>query len=109
MLSIVSDMNDENYINELLDHILVPRVVGTESHEKVKDYIVAEMEKLKWNVELDVFTDKTPNMGELTFSNIIATLNPNAERFLVLACHYDSKYFADSVFLGMHCNIEHIP
>ena len=29
----------------------------------------------------------------MTFTNIIATLNPSAKRRLVLACHYDSKYY----------------
>lgn len=29
----------------------------------------------------------------MTFNNIIATLNPSAKRRLVLACHYDSKYY----------------
>lgn len=31
--------------------------------------------------------------GALPFTNIIATLNPSAKRRLVLACHYDSKYY----------------
>lgn len=40
----------------------------------------------------------------MTFSNVIATLNPSAQRHLVLACHYDSKYFSPQwdgkVFIG---------
>lgn len=31
--------------------------------------------------------------GPLPFTNLIATLNPLAKRRLVLACHYDSKYY----------------
>lgn len=58
------------------------------------------MSNLGWQVESDEFTDKTPIFGDLKFTNIIATLNPNAERFLILACHYDSKYFANQEFLG---------
>ncbi|KAG5674529.1 hypothetical protein PVAND_004491 [Polypedilum vanderplanki] len=100
VLSKVSDLNDLDYFNTILDNILIPRVVGTEDHEKVKDYIVDEMKQMNWNIELDVFKDKTPNLGELTFSNIIAKLNPKAERFLTIACHYDSKYFPNQVFLG---------
>ena len=30
-------------------------------------------------------------MGSVPFTNIIATLDPNAPRRMVLACHYDSK------------------
>lgn len=56
-------------------------------------YIVGEFQNLKWSTELDSFYDETPNKGTLQFTNIIATQNPEAIRFLVLACHYDSKIF----------------
>ena len=95
-------MNDIGHFNEILDNILIPRVVGTENHKKVREYIVKELKDLKWTIELDEFDDKTPNMGTLTFTNIIAKLNPNADRYLVLACHYDSKYFPNDEFLGEH-------
>lgn len=58
------------------------------------------MQKLKWSVELDSFDDKTPNMGQLRFHNIIAKLNPDAKRYLLLACHYDSKYMKGEEFIG---------
>lgn len=45
---------------------------------------------------MDRFTAHTPIFGNLTFSNVIGTFNPNAESFLTLACHYDSKYFDDN-------------
>ena len=99
-LSKISDLANLDHFNEVLDNILVPRVVGTESHKKVREYIVKSMKDLNWNVELDEFVDKTPIFGDLKFSNIIATLNPEAERFLVIACHYDSKYFKDQEFLA---------
>lgn len=79
---------------------MVTRVVGTESHEKVKEFIVAKLRELRWNVELDEFVDDTPLFKDLKFTNIVATLNPKAERFLLLACHYDSKYFENEEFLG---------
>lgn len=47
----------------------------------------------------DRFDEKTP-MGVKTFENIIAYSNPNADRYLLLAAHYDSKYFAEGEFLG---------
>lgn len=87
-----------------LNNILIPRVVGTPGHDQARNYIVKYMQDLKWTVELDEFQDETPNFGVLTFSNIIATLNPNAERFIILACHYDSKYFANLEFLGKCMN-----
>lgn len=99
-LSLVSEMGDTDHMNELLDNILIPRVVGTDGHKKVKKFIIKTMRDLKWHVETDAFEDKTPNMGTLKFENIIASLNPDADRFLILACHYDSKYFKDQEFLG---------
>lgn len=99
-LSKLAELTNLDHFNEVLERILVPRVVGTESHEKVKDFIVAKLRELKWDVELDEFEDDTPIFKKLTFTNIIATLNPKAERFLLLACHYDSKYFENEEFLG---------
>lgn len=48
------------------------------------------MSKLGWSVEQDAFSDKTP-LGQMQFTNIIARKNPNAQRYLTVACHYDSK------------------
>ncbi|CAO2604307.1 Glutaminyl-peptide cyclotransferase, partial [Lemmus lemmus] len=56
----------------------------------------------EWVVEVDTFLSETP-YGQRSFSNIITTLNPEAKRHLVLACHYDSKYFPrwnNRVFVG---------
>lgn len=95
----LAGLSDTNNINEILDNILIQRVVGTPGHQKVFDYITKELKDLNWTVDIDEFTDATPK-GPLKFKNIIATLNPNAERYLVLACHYDSKYFENIVFVG---------
>lgn len=99
-LSKLAELTNLDHFNEVLERILVPRVVGTESHEKVKDFVIAKLRELNWDVELDEFEDDTPVFKNLKFTNIIATLNPNAERFLLLACHYDSKYFENEEFLG---------
>ena len=54
---------------------------------------------LGWHVEEDAFSDNTP-LGTKAFRNLIATLNPQACKRLVFACHYDSKLFANAKFLG---------
>uniref|UniRef100_A0A1I8B2L2 glutaminyl-peptide cyclotransferase n=1 Tax=Meloidogyne hapla TaxID=6305 RepID=A0A1I8B2L2_MELHA len=38
--------------------------------------------------------------GQKTFNNLIATLNPQVHRRLVLSCHYDSKILPGKVFIG---------
>lgn len=50
------------------------------------------MKNLNWHVETDAFTDETP-YGVKAFSNVIATKDPEASRRVVVAAHYDSKYF----------------
>lgn len=89
-----------DHLNSVLDNILIPRVVETPTHTKVYKYIKKQLEDNDFTVEVDMFKDNVPIFGSLTFKNIIGVLNPNAERFLVLACHYDSKYFANFEFLG---------
>lgn len=79
---------------------MVPRVVGTQGWKSVQNFIIDELKSLEMTVELDSFMDQTPNFGKLNFVNIIGKLNPNADRFLVLSAHYDSKYFAEGEFLG---------
>lgn len=96
----MSALSDRTQFDKVLDAILIPRVVGTANHEKVFKFIKRELEQLKWTVDIDAFNATTPTFGLLTFKNIIATLDPHAERFLVLACHYDSKYYNNSVFVG---------
>lgn len=99
-MGILSQLSNMNHLKEAVNKILIPRVVGTEGHKTVRKYIVRSLEDLNWSVSINSFDDVAPIMGKLKFHNIIATLNPNAERYLVLACHYDSKYMPGIEFLG---------
>lgn len=51
-----------------------------------------------WTVELDEFKAMTPK-GVYNMTNVVATLNPMADRYIVIACHYDSKLM-DFYFVG---------
>lgn len=95
-----SNLSDQQHLRDAIHNILIPRVVGTGNHSIVRQYIVQSLRDLDWHVELNSFHDTAPILGSLHFHNIIATLNPQAERYLVLACHYDSKYMPDVEFLG---------
>ncbi|KZS90021.1 hypothetical protein SISNIDRAFT_488870 [Sistotremastrum niveocremeum HHB9708] len=75
-----------------LSKILIPRAPGTVNHTLVRQHITSTLQNLKWEVEEDAFTDNTP-FGERRFTNIIATKDPTAARRVVLAAHYDSKFF----------------
>ncbi|KAF8511129.1 glutaminyl-peptide cyclotransferase-like protein [Hysterangium stoloniferum] len=75
-----------------LSKILIPRPPDTENNTFVRNHLVSTLRALKWHVEEDSFTDMTP-YGEKRFTNVIATKDPDAPRRLVLAAHFDSKYF----------------
>ncbi|XP_011178161.1 glutaminyl-peptide cyclotransferase isoform X1 [Zeugodacus cucurbitae] len=93
-------LSDVPHLRKAVNNILVPRVVGTKGHTNVREYITNNLRELNWTVEYDKFHETVPILGKLHFHNIIAKLNPDAERYLVFACHYDSKYFEDFEFLG---------
>lgn len=96
----VAQMSNMTRFKDMLTEILLPRVVGSPNHEQVKKYIINQMRGVGWTVESDAFTDETPTFGVLKFENIVARLNPSASRYLVLACHYDSKYMREGEFFG---------
>ncbi|CAG7721356.1 unnamed protein product [Allacma fusca] len=93
-----SEVNRTSF-ESLLDPILIRRAPGSENNKVVREYIKNHMSNLGWSIETDAFTDNTPN-GQVNFENIITTLNPETPRRLVLACHYDSKYFPENNFIG---------
>jgi hypothetical protein len=75
-----------------LQKILIPRPADTENHTLVRNYIVSTLRKLNWHIEEDRFEDMTP-YGLKNFTNVIATKDPDAPRRVVLAAHFDSKFF----------------
>uniref|UniRef100_A0A034VWV2 Glutaminyl-peptide cyclotransferase n=1 Tax=Bactrocera dorsalis TaxID=27457 RepID=A0A034VWV2_BACDO len=93
-------LSDVPHLRKVTNNLLIPRVVGTTGHTQARDYITSNLRELNWSVEHDKFHDTAPILGKLHFHNIIAKLNPDAERYLVFACHYDSKYFEDFEFIG---------
>nr|XP_046269753.1 glutaminyl-peptide cyclotransferase [Scatophagus argus] len=74
--------------------LLVTRYPGSAGSQAVQEHIKTTLGSLGagWEVTEDKFVSQTP-YGPLPFTNLIATLNPSAKRRLVLACHYDSKYY----------------
>ena len=54
---------------------------------------MSTLRALDWTVEEDSFLDETP-YGTKRFTNVIATKDPEAPRRVVLAAHFDSKFFS---------------
>ncbi|KZV63737.1 hypothetical protein PENSPDRAFT_589435 [Peniophora sp. CONT] len=85
-----------------LTKILIPRAPGTDNNTFVRNYIIQTLDKLGWTIELDSFNASTP-VGARPFTNVIATKDPEAPRRLVVAAHFDSKFFSsypENQFLG---------
>jgi len=89
---------DENHFERTVRRILKVRIPGTEGSQQVRQGIENELSSLGWNIEEDSFEQNTV-VGRVRFTNIIATLDPNAPRRMVIACHYDSKVTPQG-FLG---------
>ncbi|XP_057694527.1 glutaminyl-peptide cyclotransferase-like a [Corythoichthys intestinalis] len=72
--------------------ILIERLPGSKGSLVVRQHITSTLSLLSagWDLDLDTFTAATPK-GMVTFTNIIAILDPSAPRRLLLTCHYDSK------------------
>lgn len=81
--------------DSLLSRILIPRVPDSANSTRVREAIIAQLQSTgnKWHIETPSFTARTP-FGPKNMTNIVATRDPTAARRLVLAAHYDSKYYA---------------
>lgn len=80
---------DETYFNKTLKEILIPRWAESWGHFEVIEFIAKELEVLGFVTKRDEFGDTIP------FTNVIGIMNPNAEKFIMLSCHLDSKYIED--------------
>lgn len=83
-----------------------PRTPGSEGIEKSRQYIESELSKVGWTVSRQSFEAPTPR-GPLTFVNVRARFGAaetidwkKGEGMVVLASHYDTKFYDDFVFVG---------
>lgn len=76
-----------------------PRPPGSPQLEKTRAYIVAQLKSYGLTVSLDEFTAKTP-LGEKKMANIIAELPGETKTTILIASHYDSKFYKDMYFVG---------
>jgi glutaminyl-peptide cyclotransferase len=73
-----------------------PRIVGTEGAKKVKTYLVQQFKKYGADVVEQPFSVKTFDGKTHPATNIIARVNMQATKRIVLSAHWDSRPFADS-------------
>jgi glutaminyl-peptide cyclotransferase len=77
-----------------------PRVAGTPGGVRAREYIVAELRKIK-GVQVDVrpFQADTPN-GTLAMANVVAVVRGRRPDVIMLAGHYDTKLYKEFRFVG---------
>lgn len=95
-LSIVASMSPQPWTSVSSGHLkelLIPRAAGSDNITQVRSYISGVFSDLGWHMETDTFVGATP-IGDISFTNLIFTFNPDAPTRLVLAAHYDSKWFS---------------
>ncbi|BFZ11942.1 hypothetical protein BsWGS_14981 [Bradybaena similaris] len=96
---LTTDMSNIEEFKNLLRPLVVERVSGTAANRAVQEYIKSLLSNWHWHIEVDRFNDTTP-LGIKEFTNIIATYDPSKPVKVVLACHFDSKYFARGKFVA---------
>lgn len=72
-----------------------PRVSGTPSYDKTKEFLVAELQKTGATVIRQDFEATVPWGEKLKFTNIIASFRPELEKRILLCAHWDSRPHAD--------------
>ncbi|XP_064600431.1 glutaminyl-peptide cyclotransferase-like [Liolophura sinensis] len=94
---------DRDFWFHLLTPMLTVRVSGSPENRRVQEHITSVLSnpdlQTRWVIEKDTFTDQTPE-GPKEFTNIVASQNPQSPKVLVLACHFDSKFFRNMEFIG---------
>lgn len=69
-----------------------PRIPGSEAHQSTVDFMTSELEKNGWETEI-----QTDQINDYTLKNVIGYRNTqNKEPWIILAAHYDSRFFADN-------------
>jgi Peptidase family M28 len=76
-----------------------PRVAGSASGARARDYIADALRKAGAQVRVEAFDADTPH-GRLRMANVIGVLPGRRPDVILIGGHYDTKFFADRRFVG---------
>ncbi|HEY8188070.1 MAG TPA: M28 family peptidase [Pyrinomonadaceae bacterium] len=76
-----------------------PRIPGSPELSKTRDYIINMLKSSGLTVKTDEFTATTP-MGEKKMVNLTAEIPGESKEVIMVASHYDSKFYKDMRFVG---------
>lgn len=72
-----------------------PRVPGTKGHQDTKAWMISNLENYGWTTQTQDFEAKTYDGLTWKLTNVIASINPQASKRILLAAHWDSRRIAD--------------
>ncbi len=72
-----------------------PRVPNSEAHRQCRDWLAAKLASFGAKVTLQDFTATAYTGQQLQCTNIIGSFNPEAQKRIVLAAHWDSRFVSD--------------
>jgi len=72
-----------------------PRVPNTSAHKKTGDFLINRLEKYGAKVKVQEFESITYDNQQLSLRNIIGSFNPEKQKRVLLAAHWDTRPFAD--------------
>jgi hypothetical protein len=76
-----------------------PRPAGSPAAERARAYIVGELRRFGISAQVQPFTADTPH-GALRMANIVAIVPGRRPDVIVVAGHYDTKWFPNFRFVG---------
>ena len=76
-----------------------PRPAGSAELERTRGYIVDQLKTYGLNVTSDEFQAITPE-GQKKMANVTAELAGDSTDVIIIASHYDTKYFKEFKFVG---------
>jgi glutaminyl-peptide cyclotransferase len=76
-----------------------PRPPGSPELEKTRAYIVNQLKSYGLTVKVDEFIAKTPQ-GDKRMANITGALPGETKTTILIASHYDTKFYKDMHFVG---------
>ena len=93
----VNTANVARHVEEIVRY--GPHPAGSDAQRKVGEYIKRQLQSYGLEVQNQTFHAVTP-VGRVEMNNVWGILKGKREQVIMLASHYDSKYFADFAFLG---------
>jgi len=96
-LTLINGQNVMQHIKNIVSY--GPHPAGSDAQKKVAQYLVQQMTSIGLKVHTHSFRPITPQ-GRLEMKNIWGVIKGDQDSVIILASHYDSKYFENFSFIG---------